>query len=352
MKKLGGAIIGCGAIAREHLAAVAELDNVEIIAVCDLSPARAEATAEQFGIANWYTNYEELLANARPDLVHVTTSPAAHFPIAKTCLSAGLNVLCEKPITTDYSSFLTLRQIAAMNDCLLMENQNFRFHSSVRRISDLLDKGRLGNIVDVKISICLNLFDRDSPYVDTNTPHPTWVLPGGVIGDFLPHIAYLTYLFAGPISSLRTIWGKHRSESPLPADEFRCIMKGERTTAYVSFSGNCQPDGFWLTVCGTKGQAEANLFEPPRLTLRSLRSGEPALMRMVDGASEARAVLTGSIGGFWRKLAGTSSYDGLGKSVARTYAAIATRSPPPVSLDEIDAAARLVDRFAAEEFKL
>ena len=352
VKKLRGAVIGCGAIAREHLAAVAELTNAEIAAVCDLSAARAEATAERFGISKWYTNYEKLLAELKPDLVHVTTPPSSHFPIAKACLSAGLNVLCEKPITTDYQTFRVLRQLAVDNSCLLMENQNFRFHSGIRRISILMDAGELGDILDAQICISLNIYGVGSPYVDPNAAHAALALRGGLIGDFLPHIAYLAHMCTGPVTELRTAWVKHRRESPLPADEFRGFIKGERATAYVSFSGNGQPDGFWVRVAGTKAHVETNLFEPPRLTLRRVRAGEPALMRLVDGIAEARDVLKGSAAGFWRKLAGTSSYDGLPELIKRTYLAVESGGPPPVTLDEIDAAACLVDRFTTEESKL
>ena len=158
MKKLKGVIIGCGAIAREHLATVADLPNVEIAAVCDLSAARAEAAAERFGVPAWYTSYEELLANVRPDLVHITTTPSAHFPVAQACLSAGLNVLCEKPITIDYPAFCALKQLASAQNCMLMENQNFRFHSSIRRIFDIIEAGKLGEILDVQVCISLNIF--------------------------------------------------------------------------------------------------------------------------------------------------------------------------------------------------
>src|ERR1700730_7013010 len=95
MSKLTGVLIGCGAIAREHLSVLAELDNVEIVAVCDISPGRAEAAPERFAIAASYTSPPALLTDLQPDLVHIPTPPASHFPIAKDCLAAGLNVLCE-----------------------------------------------------------------------------------------------------------------------------------------------------------------------------------------------------------------------------------------------------------------
>src|SRR5262245_1165752 len=105
MAKMKGVLIGCGAIAREHLTALKEMDAVQVPAICDISPIRAEATAERFGIDKWYTDYRKLLADYRPDLVHITTPPSSHFEIAHDCLAMGLNILCEKPITVDYEQF-------------------------------------------------------------------------------------------------------------------------------------------------------------------------------------------------------------------------------------------------------
>jgi len=346
MGKLTGVLIGCGAIAREHLSVLATLDNVEIVAVCDISAARAEAAAERFGIAKWYSSHQDLLAELKPDLVHITTPPASHFPIATDCLSAGLNVFCEKPMTIRYEDFRALKQLANDNHCMLMENQQNRFHSSIQRIEELIRSGELGDVIEVQICLSLNITGADSPYVDQNAPHFGLTLTGGVIGDFLPHIAYLVYMFTGKILDVHTVWTKHKSSSPLPADEFRGMIKGERTTAYVSFSGNAQPDGFLVRVVGTRMRVEANLYEPPRLIVKRSRSGEPAIGTLIDGIAESRQVLVGSVAGFFRKLGGTSSYDGLKEMISKTYRTIELREPQPISLDEIDAIARLVDQLA------
>jgi predicted dehydrogenase len=347
MGKLTGAVIGCGAISREHLAAVAELNNVEVVAVCDVSPARAEAAAERFGIARSYTNHRDLLGDLKPDLVHITTPPASHLGIAKDVLAAGLNVFCEKPITVRYEDFCILKQMARDQGCMLMENQQNRFHSSIRRIEELISSGELGDVLEVQICLSLNITGSDSPYIDRNAPHFGLTLPGGVIGDFLPHIAYLVYMFTGKIVDVYTVWTKHKSGTPLPADEFRGIVKGERTAAYVSFSGNAQPDGFLVRVIGTRMRAEANLYEPPRLIVKRSRSGEPAIGTLIDGIAESRQVLAGSVAGFVRKLAGTSSYDGLREMISKTYRTIELQEPQPISLDEIDEIAQLTVRLAA-----
>jgi predicted dehydrogenase len=351
MRRLNAALIGCGAIAREHLAVLAELKNVEVVGLCDLSAARAAATAERFGIKKWYTSYQQLLAEAQPDLVHITTPPSSHFPLSNACLSAGLNVICEKPITIDYSDFCTLKQLATRNHCMLMENQQLRFHSSVLRIQDLLRSGELGDLLEVQIFVAVNS-TAGSPYADRNAPHFSLSLRGGVVGDFLPHIAYLTHIFVGTVVDLRTMWSKRVAVSPLPADEFRAIIKGEHATGHVAFSGNAQPGGFWLSVTGSRMRAEANLFELPRISFRRFRAGEPAFTSLVDGIAESRDELSGTLAAFWKKLGGVGSYDGLPEMLTRTYHALEMKESQPVSLDEIDEVARLVDRFTKPELKL
>jgi len=352
MKSLKSVVIGCGAIAREHLAALKDIKNTEVVAVCDISAAKAEATAERFSIKKWSTGYDELLQETKPNLVHVTTPPSTHFPIAKTCLASGLNVLCEKPITMEYQDFLELKSLAAEAGCMLLENHNIRFHSSIERIRSLIDSGGFGEVLEIQIMVHVNLFGAGSPYVDANVPHFGLALRGGVIGDFLTHIACLTHLFVGPPVDLRTIWAKRTSKSPLPADEFRGLVKGDLVTAYVEFSGNAQPAGFWVRVVGSKMQAETNLYEPPRITFRRFRSGEVAVASLIDGLVEGRDVIKGTTAAFWRKLAGTNRYDGLPQFLSQIYQALGRQEVQPISLDEIDAIARLVDSFTKPELKL
>jgi predicted dehydrogenase len=350
--KLIGVLVGCGAIAREHLAVLTKFGNVEVAAVCDISPVRAEATAERYGVPRWYTNHKTLLSEVRPDLVHITTPPAFHAAIAKDCLTEGINVLCEKPITVEYSDFIALKQLAIQNNVMLMENQQNRYHSSIRRICNYVESGELGDVLEADISISLNVSAEGSPYVDRNAPHFGLALPGGVIGDFLPHIAYLAYMFTGPVLEVRTIWTKRMQPTPLPADEFRGLIKGERASAYVSFNGTAKVDGFWVRLVGTRMRVEANLFEPPRLTVRRSRRGEPALMTLIDGLAESRDVMWGSVAGFVRKLGGESSYDGLAEFLKTTYRALEAHEPQPIPLAEIDETALLVHRLSRPEFRL
>jgi predicted dehydrogenase len=349
MGMLKAVLVGTGAIAREHLAALKELPGVRIEGVCDISAARAEATAERFGVARWYTHHQRMLEETSPDLVHVTTPPTSHFAIARDCLKAGRNVLCEKPITVEYAEFCELRELATRSGLMLLENQNLRFHSSVLRIRTLLDSGELGELADVQVRVDLDIGAPGSRFADPNAPHPCLGMRGGAIADFLTHIAYLAYLVAGPPVRARSAWTRRRSGATLPFDEFRALMECERSMAAVGFSANAQPSGFWLRVAGTKAQVEANLWEAPRLTIRRRRGGIPPLMTLLDGLAESRDILRSATVGFWRKLGGASGYDGLATLISRAYAALRDDAPPPVSLVEVDDVARMVAGFTDPE---
>jgi predicted dehydrogenase len=352
MKSVKSVVIGCGAIAREHLTALKAIADAEVVAVCDISAAKAEAAAERFSIKKWSTDYERLLQETRPNLVHVTTPPSTHFPIAKTCLASGLHVLCEKPITVEYQDFLKLKSLAVQTGCMLLENHSIRFDSSIERIRSLINSGRFGEVLEIQIMVHVNLFGSGSPYGDENVPHFCLALRGGAIGDFLTHIACLTHLFIGPPVDLRTIWAKRTGKSLLPADEFRGLVKGELATAYVEFSGNAQPGGFWVRVVGTKMQAETNLYEPPRIAFRRFRSGQATVESFIDGLAEGRDIIKGTTAAFWRKLAGTNRYDGLPRFLSQVYQALGRQEAQPIPLDQIDAIACLVDSFAKPELML
>ena len=96
------ALIGAGQIAQQHLTCLKSLPGVELAAVCDLSPATAEAAAERYGIRAWFTDHRPMLEKVRPEVVHVTTPPASHFKLAVDSFDAGAHVIVEKPATLTF----------------------------------------------------------------------------------------------------------------------------------------------------------------------------------------------------------------------------------------------------------
>ena len=336
------ALIGAGAIARQHLACLRELPGVETVAVCDLSPAAAEAAAERFGVRAWFTDHRRMLAEARPDVVHVTTPPHVHFALARDALAAGAHVVVEKPVTESLAEAEELLDRAAAARRQVVENHNYVFSAATREIVAGIADGRLGPVVHVDVLICLDIAGPGGGFADPNLRHPALRLEGGAVADFLPHLASLAHAFVGPHRRAHTVWSKRRP-SPLPHDEFHALVEAERGTASVGLSSSAQPDAFWLRVFCEKGQASTNLFEM-RLTYDRVRGGPRPLRPTLNGLEEGKDIRRAALRTLARKFSGgPGTYDGLWELLARTYAALAAGAPLPVTGDDVRAVSRLVD---------
>jgi len=130
---LRAGIVGLGAISFEHIEKLKVVDGVEIAGICDLDPLVGSAVAERYGIGPVFTDFGELLAEARPDAVHVLTPPASHRPLVLQALDAGAHVLVEKPIATTWDEYAEMRDAAAGAGLRLVENYNWRLSRPVRR---------------------------------------------------------------------------------------------------------------------------------------------------------------------------------------------------------------------------
>ena len=98
-------IIGCGGIANsKHMPSLSKLENVQLVAFCDLIEERAVKAAEKFGTedAKVYVDYKELLKDPEIEVVHVCTPNRSHSFITVDALHAGKHVMCEKPMAINY----------------------------------------------------------------------------------------------------------------------------------------------------------------------------------------------------------------------------------------------------------
>lgn len=99
MKKLKIGVIGAGGIARRiHLPALMELEAVQVAAVCDCVPEKAQALCAQFAVPACYANYREMLACEALDAVYVLTQPDQLYRIVLDCLESRKHVFMEKPM--------------------------------------------------------------------------------------------------------------------------------------------------------------------------------------------------------------------------------------------------------------
>lgn len=340
------ALIGAGQIARQHLMCLKTLPAVELAAVCDLSPATAEAAAERYGIQAWFTDHRDMLEKARPDVVHVTTPPTSHFRLAMDAFDAGAHVIVEKPATSTFEELNSLVRRAQQAGRHLVEDHNYVFNNAPQEILRRIRTGQFGAVTHVEVLICLDILGPDG-FADPNAPHPTLTLAGGAIADFLPHLASLAHFFVGPLRTAQTVWTK-RKPSVLPFDEFRALVDGEWGTASLGFSSSSQPAAFWLRVYGERMQATANLFET-RLTFDGPRNVPKPLRPFFSSLEEGKNIRRAALATLLRKFKSPGAYEGLWELLARTYRALGEGSALPVTANDIVEVNRMVEALKPRE---
>jgi predicted dehydrogenase len=150
----GVGVVGTGAVAQLHLAALRKTPNARLVGVADVVPDRARSAAIAYSKdVRWSGSAAELFAWPEVDGVIVCTPNRTHAEVVAQALTAGKHVLVEKPLALDLASADRLVRAAESSGLVLMPGHTHRFYDYGRQIKEWLDAGRLGNPRYVRLSI-------------------------------------------------------------------------------------------------------------------------------------------------------------------------------------------------------
>jgi predicted dehydrogenase len=280
--------------------------------------------------------------------VHVLTPPQTHKAIAKDCLEAGAHVVCEKPVTLSYAELQELRQVAERCDRYLIEDHNYRFNQPILAIEQLVNAGRLGVIQEVEIRVALDV-RSGGPFADENIPNPIHKMPAGVVHDLITHMVYLTLRFL-PVGfdQIRAAWNNHAGDTLFKYDDLDALLIGETKHARLRFSAHMLPECFEITVRGSQGWAQTDLFQPYVRAVLPRKAGKK-LSSIVNHWLNGYELMRCSVRNFSNKIMQQTPYEGLHRLLDQTYAALMAGNPPPVSYEDMERASRLVDALLEEK---
>ena len=146
MKKLGVAVIGTGFWGRNQARIYKELEQTELLAVCDVIAERANAVAKQFS-AKPYINLGRMLKRRDIQAVSVCTWSTSLAKEALKALKAGKHVLVEKPMATNANQAKKLLETANKQDLHLTVGFLMRFIPGVQHIKKAIKDKEIGNLV-------------------------------------------------------------------------------------------------------------------------------------------------------------------------------------------------------------
>lgn len=173
------AIVGCGRISPNHLAA-AQANGLEIVALCDINQDALNDKMEKFNLkdVNAYIDYMEMAEKEKPELVAICTESGKHAEIALNLIDKGINLIIEKPIAlsmNDAEEIIKRSKGKNVKVCACHQN---RFNKSVQKIREALEEGRFGRLFHGAAHIRWN---RGKDYYDQAKWRGTWEQDGGAL---------------------------------------------------------------------------------------------------------------------------------------------------------------------------
>lgn len=237
-----------------HAAGLRDLtDQFRVVAVADPLPERQQEAANDFG-ATTYAEPEQLIADEQVELVVVATPSFTHVPLALQALAAGKHVVIEKPMAQSVEEVDQLTAAAEKAGRMVTCFQNNRFEPSFLKIREIIDSGRIGEVVLVRRAI--HRFARRADWQTLRAKG------GGELPNTVSHFLDQLLLLVGdsPVSVFADL---RRTVSAGDAeDHVKLVLRPEKgpLVEVESSAAIAYPQDHWL-IAGTAGGITGSMSE-------------------------------------------------------------------------------------------
>ncbi len=190
--KLAWGILGTGGIARTFARALSASQTSALVAVGSRTLAAADRFADEFSVPRRYGSYESLLADPQIAAVYISLPNHLHALWAIRCAEAGKQILCEKPLATNYGEAMTAIEAARAHRVFLMEAFMYRCHPQTARLVELLRGRAIGDLRVIEVHFSFNMHGPHSENIRQQN-----AAAGGGIMDVGCYCASMARLVAG-----------------------------------------------------------------------------------------------------------------------------------------------------------
>lgn len=197
------ALLGCGRIAQRHseLLGHKQIQNAELVAVCDVVESKAKKIGEQFNVP-YFTDMHEMLKNVDVDVVSVLTESGYHAKHVLEIAKYKKHIVVEKPMALTLEDADEMIQACDVAGTKLFVVKQNRFNVPVIKTREALEQGRFGKIFlgTVRVRWC-----RPQAYYDQDSWRGTWELDGGVLTNQASHHVDLLEWMMGDVESVHAM---------------------------------------------------------------------------------------------------------------------------------------------------
>ncbi len=141
MLKIG--LVGVGGISGAHIPVWEEMNDAELVALCDIRPERMEKYPDK----RHYTDFDEMLDNEEIDILDICLPTYLHADFAVKAMEHGINVICEKPISLKEEDVERVYSTAKKNNVKFMVAQVLRFWPEYEVLKEIYDSKKYGKLL-------------------------------------------------------------------------------------------------------------------------------------------------------------------------------------------------------------
>jgi predicted dehydrogenase len=285
------AVVGTGFMAKAMIAAIGDVEGLQVAAICSRDEQRGRELACALGTGVQSVSFEQALADPGINAVYIANETATHAITSIKALKAGKAVLCEKPLASNSAEARAIVEIARNTGSLFMEALCTPF---LPAIQSALHDAQVGSIGTARH------FAADFGYPTTAETHPSCYAPegGGVLLDRGVYLVAMARLALGPIGAVQAHVTKDTNGVDVEASLLLTHCAGSTSQLTASFTSLLANT---MTIYGTSGSlsVQAPFLTAEKVVLRRAKpSARPTrltgwrnLFKKSGGARRAAAFL-------------------------------------------------------------
>lgn len=334
-KELRVAILGGGRMAQQHATAIRLQSGARFVAVGDPYLTSDEIKARFGADVAGFDSAERLLAEAKPDIVHIVSPPATHFSLAKLCLLNGASVYVEKPFAPTAREAAELIDLAEARNLRVCAAHQVLFQRAGQHYQTWLPM--IGDIIHVESYFSFKPVRR----------RPDGGSPLGAVDQLVDILPHPVYLLLSALERDTQATPEITALDVAPEGEVRAVIRSGKTLATLVVSLRARPVESYLRVVGTNGSVTADFILGD--VVKSLGPGASAPAVIVKPFSTAWQKYWGSFAGLFRLLfRRQKSYPGLGELLTMLYGSVRDNGAPPLARRSIMNTVGICEQIAAK----
>lgn len=228
-------IVGYGAIGPIHAAALQNIPEANLYAICDVDVTKIDKCKEQYDVTKSYTDFYEMLKDEDIDSVHICTPHYLHYDMITAAIDSGKKVIAEKPVVMTEDELGKLMKFEGREQIAIVF-QN-RLNTCVKELKKIVDNKKFGDVVCVRGILTWN---RDKKYYDSGAWRGKWKTEGGgVLINQAVHTLDLMGYLGGGFKSLKANMTNYTLQDVIEVeDTFSAVLKLKNGGTGVFFATN------------------------------------------------------------------------------------------------------------------